>query len=54
MSLWNQCVYCGKLVAIQEFTRGLANRELITPDSEYTSEEFETYHVACHEEAAGQ
>lgn len=50
MRRWNQCSICGKFVSMADFTSGAARRELVTPDSEFTSEEFETYHVNCHNE----
>lgn len=40
--LWNRCDECGKLIAYKEFRLGKATRTLVTPDSEFTQEEWET------------
>ena len=39
---WNRCDICGKFIAMQSFDDGKAIRRMITPDSEYTGEEYET------------
>lgn len=38
---WNRCDVCGKFIAMDDFDNG-AVRELITPDSYLTDEEWET------------
>ena len=40
-----RCDVCGQFIADYEFTTGMASRRLVTPDSDYSSEEFETL---CH------
>ena len=42
ISGWNRCDICGKYISISDFDSGLAEHILVTPDSEYTSEEYET------------
>ena len=49
-NVWNRCDICGKFVSMADFVNGDARRELITPDSEFTSEDYETYHVRCNAE----
>lgn len=39
---WNQCDVCGRFDSFENFYSGLASRKLVTPDSEFTSEEYET------------
>jgi hypothetical protein len=38
---WNRCDECGKFIAHKDFDDG-ATRELISPDSEYSMETWET------------
>jgi len=38
---WNRCDVCGKFIAFDDFGKD-ACRVLVTPDSEYTREEYET------------
>lgn len=44
--LWNRCDVCGRYIALSAFdcckTAGRAVRTLVTPDSEFTREEWET------------
>lgn len=40
--VWNQCDVCGKFISYSDLDSGLAKRELVTPDSEYSYEEYET------------
>jgi len=40
--LWNKCDICGRIIPFKDFESGLATREMITPDSEFTSEDWET------------
>ena len=39
---WNRCDVCGRYIAIADFDSGFAKREMVTPDSEYTAEDYET------------
>jgi hypothetical protein len=41
------CDYCGKFIAIDELIEQKATHSLVTPDSEFTKEEYESYHNAC-------
>lgn len=47
---WNRCDVCGRFIAMKEFDKG-ALRQLVTPDSEFTREEWETL---CIEHAGRQ
>jgi hypothetical protein len=38
---WNRCDVCGKFIAFDDFDHG-AIRCMITPDSHFTHEEYET------------
>ena len=40
--VWNRCDICGQFISIKDFESGLAIRQLLTPDSDYSSEEYET------------
>mgnify|MGYP007083436641 CR=1 FL=1 len=44
-----KCDICGKFISWDEFDNNSAKRVLITPDSDYSCEEFSTYHVGCKE-----
>lgn len=46
---WNRCNACGKYISMRDFASGAAMRKMITPDSEFTKEEFETL---CRHHAA--
>jgi hypothetical protein len=39
---WNRCDVCGRFIPMRDFEAGSATRRLLTPDSEYTREEWET------------
>ena len=39
---WNRCDICGEFIAMKQFDIGKAIRRMLTPDSEYTGEEYET------------
>jgi hypothetical protein len=45
-SPWNRCDACGRFIPYEHFD-GRAVRRLVTPDSELTSETFETLCEAC-------
>lgn len=44
---WNRCDVCGRFIGMKEFEQGAAIRNLVTPDSWYSDEEYETYHMVC-------
>jgi uncharacterized protein YlaI len=37
-----KCDVCGRFVSIDDLEKGLATRRLVTPDSHFTCEEYET------------
>lgn len=39
---WNRCDHCGRFIPLADFESGAASRRLVTPDSEFTAEEYET------------
>lgn len=39
---WNKCDFCGRFIPYDDFASGAAQRWLITPDSEFSREEFGT------------
>jgi hypothetical protein len=41
------CDYCGKFIAVDELIAQKATHSLLTPDSEFTKEEYESYHHDC-------
>ena len=41
-----QCDSCGRFIAWDDFEKG-ARRVLITPDSDYSCEDYETFCVNC-------
>lgn len=44
---WNRCDYCGQFIAMIEFEKGRAKRTMLTPDSEFTAETYETICAKC-------
>jgi len=50
--MWNRCDCCGRFIGLKEFKDGRAVRNLLTPDSHYSVEEYETVHIACDAEQA--
>lgn len=40
--LWNRCDECGRLIGYDDLMNETATRRLLTPDSEFTQEEWET------------
>ena len=46
MTAWNRCDNCGKFIAYADFGNGAARR-LVTPDSEFSREEYETLCKKC-------
>jgi hypothetical protein len=47
MDTWNKCDICGRFIALDEFGKGIAIRNLVTPDAYGFSETYETYHDLC-------
>lgn len=43
---WNRCDDCGRFIALKEFERG-GVRRLLTPDSHFSCEEWETLCARC-------
>lgn len=39
---WNRCDVCCRFIALADFESGRARREMVTPDSDYSGEEYET------------
>lgn len=52
MGTWNRCDVCGRFIAFDDFDHG-AIRELITPDSHFTHEEYETLCIGHADENHG-
>lgn len=44
---WNRCMFCGKFINIDDFNNGKATRTCVSVDTEYSTEEYETYHNKC-------
>ena len=47
---WNKCDECGQFIGMSAFKTGTASRKLITPDSHFSKEEYETLCVRHKEE----
>lgn len=45
--IWNRCSSCGKFISHKDFSTGKAKHILITPDSEYSKEEYSTLCCRC-------
>lgn len=43
-----RCDTCGKFIAYKDIESGKASHKMITPDSEFTPEEFETLCPDCY------
>lgn len=39
---WNKCDICGRFISMNDFSNGKAIRRMITPDSDYSNESYET------------
>ena len=39
---WNKCDVCGKFISMEDFSTGKATRTMVTPNSELSSEDYET------------
>lgn len=46
--IWNKCDICGQFISLKDFESGLAIRKLLTPDSDYSTEEYETICSKCN------
>ena len=46
--LWNKCHKCGRIISFSDFETGKALNRLITPDSDVSSEEWETLCKICY------
>lgn len=44
---WNRCDRCGRFIGLNEFVAGTAVRVLLTPDSHYSKETYDTFHMQC-------
>lgn len=44
---WNRCDGCGKFIPFKDFESGEATREFVTPDSMFTTEEYENFCRVC-------
>ncbi len=40
--IWNRCDECGQFIPFKDFENGSARKEMMTPLSEFTHEEYET------------
>jgi hypothetical protein len=45
--MWNRCDYCGQFIGLKEFADESADRLMVTPDTAFTAETYETFHNAC-------
>jgi len=45
-----KCDVCGKFISYKDIESGVADRRLLTPDSEFTAETYETLCKKCLEE----
>ena len=43
-----RCDECGKFIAIEELIEGRASHHLLTPDSDWSKEEFESLCAVCN------
>lgn len=39
---WNKCDVCGRFISFEDLQIGLAWRALVTPDSHFSTERYET------------
>lgn len=40
--IWNRCDVCGRFISHNAFDCGFAVRKMVTPDSAYSGEDYET------------
>lgn len=45
---WRKCVVCGRYVSYADLDSGAAKINMVTPDSYYTREEYETLCRKCN------
>jgi hypothetical protein len=45
------CDYCGRFISYADLDEGRAVHHLLTPDSHFTREVFESYHIECKEKS---
>jgi hypothetical protein len=45
--IWNKCTKCGKFIPYKDFENGSVQSLMIYPESEFTTETFETICVKC-------
>lgn len=43
---WNRCDVCGRFISMSDFDNGKAVRRMTVPDSDYSTEDYETL---CHQ-----
>lgn len=41
------CDYCGLFISYADYEAGRAVHHLVTPDSHFSEEAFESYHIEC-------
>ena len=41
-NIWNKCDICGKFISFKDFQQNMAIRNLKTPDSDWSFEEYAT------------
>ena len=39
---WNRCDVCGRFISYEDFKNNIASRKMILPDSEISSETYQT------------
>lgn len=42
-----KCDVCGRFISYEDVIKKLAIHYMVTPDSDWSSEEWETHHVRC-------
>ena len=47
MKVWNRCDCCGKFIPFKDFEDETAMREMVTPDTYFTSETYQTLCAKC-------
>jgi hypothetical protein len=46
--VWNRCDWCGRFIGMSDFGDGKAVRRMVSEDTEFSSEEYQTKCAACH------
>lgn len=49
---FNRCMDCGKFIAYKDFESGEARMSMVSPDSEYSIEEYEVQCKRCNPNSA--